>query len=427
MSTDILMPNLGFDTQEARIVEWVKQPGDPVRKGEIVAIVESDKANVELESLADGTLLEQLFPVDTIVAVGSAIARVGLAAELASPGAPASAANLNVSPVARRIADEKNINLAAVTGSGAGGRIMRQDVEAHLSASSNGGTGVILALPKVRKAARAANIDLTTVKATGRSGQITMADLDNAKSIAHSQSTPSIPAQKTAQAIEASGGVQVTPLSRMRQAIGQRLSKSMQDAPHFYVSGEFDLEDALRQLDIFPEPRPRVNDLLQYLAVQTLLRIPQLNATYHDGKLYRHDSVHLAVAVGLDDGLLTPVIPNAERYSLQGMAAESRALVERARAGRLRPGDLHDGTFTISNLGIIKQVEQFTAVINPPQVAILAVGTVKQRPVVLNGGLHIHHTIKLTLSGDHRVVDGLTLGQFLAAFQTELDHFSAHS
>lgn len=440
MPTDILMPNLGFDTQEARIVEWVKNPGDAVRKGEIIAIVESDKANVELESISDGTLLEQLYPADTMVAVGAAIARVGAAGERASslpaPSIPIvePVANLNVSPVARRIADENNINLATVRGSGAGGRIMRQDVEALLTsvASTNGGSKTILALPKVRKAARQAAIDLHTVQPTGRSGQITLADLQTA-SIAHSQESTQVVAPErvqpsTAQATSPSAGdTQEIALSRMRLTIGQRLSKSMQDAPHFYVTGEFDLEDALKRLNTFAEPRPRVNDLLQYLTVQALLHVPQLNATYQDGKLYRHASVHLAVAVGLDDGLLTPVIPHAERYSLQGIAAESRALVERARAGRLRPDDLREGTFTISNLGVIKQVEQFTAVINPPQVGILAVGTVKQRPVVIDGGLHIRHTVKLTLSGDHRVVDGLVLGQFMAAFQTELDNFGARS
>ncbi|MEO8611802.1 MAG: dihydrolipoamide acetyltransferase family protein [Chloroflexota bacterium] len=436
MPTDILMPNLGFDTQEARIVEWVKQPQESVRRGEIIAIVESDKANVELESLADGVLLEQLFPADTMVAVGTVIARVGKADEV--PSRAVAPAMVSVSPIAKRVADENNVNLAAVTGSGAGGRIMRQDVEAHLSASANGGSNVILALPNVRKAAREAHIDLETVPPTGRSGQITMSDLENhVAAIAYSQSMPA-PLAQTVQAqptpavppVQPSAPVgegQEIALSRMRQSIGQRLSKSMQDAPHFYVTGEFDLEDALKQLNTFAEPRPRVNDLIQFLTVQTLRRVPQLNATYHDGKLYRHAAVHLAIAVGLDDGLLTPVIPGAERYSLQGMAQESRALVERARAGRLRPDDIREGTFTISNLGIIKQVEQFTAVINPPQVAILAVGTVKQRPVVLNGGLHIRHTLKLTLSGDHRVVDGLVLGQFLAAFQTELDNFSARS
>jgi pyruvate dehydrogenase E2 component (dihydrolipoamide acetyltransferase) len=210
-------------------------------------------------------------------------------------------------------------------------------------------------------------------------------------------------------------------LSRMRRTIGERLSRSMQEAPHFYVSGEFDLEAALDKLAAYPDAR--INDLLQYLTVRTLLRAPELNATYEQGRLYHHQSVHLAVAVALEDGLLTPVIPNAERYSLQGLAEESRGLVQRARSNRLQPADLQGGTFTISNLGVARQVDQFTAVINPPQVAILAVGTVKPRPVAINGGLHIRHTVHLTLSGDHRVVDGMTLGRFMATFQDELDRF----
>jgi pyruvate dehydrogenase E2 component (dihydrolipoamide acetyltransferase) len=428
MPANILMPNLGFDTQEARIVEWQKHPGDTVRKGDIVAIVESDKANVELESAADGILLEHLFPADTVVKVGEIIARVGAAGEVASfattsSSVPASAPS--ISPVARRIAEENNINLASIVGSGAGGRIMRQDVEALLIVPIANGSNSLLALPKIRKAAKEAGVDLHSIAPTGQSGQVTMSDLQHFVD-GQAAKVPSITPVSAAQS-PSSDGVQEISLSRMRQTIGQRLSQSMQDAPHFYVSGEFDLEDALARLKAFSEPRPRINDLIQYLTVQTLQAVPQLNATYHAGKLYRHSSIHLAIAIGLDDGLLTPVLPNAERYSLQGIAQETRALVERTRAGRLRPEDLREGTFTISNLGVIKQVEQFTAVINPPQVAILAVGAVKQRPLVLNGGLHIRHTVKLTLSGDHRVVDGLVLGQFMSAFQTELDRFSART
>jgi pyruvate dehydrogenase E2 component (dihydrolipoamide acetyltransferase) len=432
---DIVMPNLGFDTQEARIIEWLKQPGDTLRKGEVIAVIESDKANVELEAIADGVLVQQVFPADTMVSVGAVIARLGTAGEnvkdvVVSASLPTTA-NINVSPIARRIAEENKLDLSAIAGSGAGGRIMRQDVEARLVPSHSGFSSKVLALPKVRKAAREAGVNLAQLQASGVAGQITMQDLQHYlqqadKSVASIGVIGSSQSEQP-QFVSDTDGAQEVSLSRMRQTIGQRLSKSMQDAPHFYVSGEFDVEDALAGLQkLLFDPRPRINDLLQYLSVQTLQLVPQLNATYQDGKLYQHSSVHLAIAVGLEDGLITPVITNAQRYSLQGMAQESRGLVERARAGRLRLDDVHEGTFTISNLGVIKQVEQFTAVINPPQVATLAVGTVKQRPVVLNGGLHIRHTVKLTLSGDHRVVDGLTLGRFMAAFQTQLDHFSGN-
>jgi len=210
------------------------------------------------------------------------------------------------------------------------------------------------------------------------------------------------------------------PLTRTRKTIGERLSKSMREAPHFYVSGEFDIDAAMRKLP----GKTRVNDLIQYLTVQTLLRVPELNATYADDRLTQYEHVHLGIAIALEDGLLTPVLPHAERLSLLGIADESRALIERARSKHLRADDLQGATFTISNLGVIKQVERFTAVINPPQVAILAVGTVKPRALVVDGGLHIRNTVYLTLSGDHRAVDGMHLARFMATFQDQLDTMS---
>jgi len=218
-------------------------------------------------------------------------------------------------------------------------------------------------------------------------------------------------------------GTREIPLTRMRQVIARQLSESMRQAPHFYVSGEFDVEGVMLKLKALPSPAPKINDVLQYLVVQTLLHVAALNATYHDGRLLQYEGIHLAVAVALGDGLLTPVLRDAQQYSLTGLAAQSRALIQRARDNHLQAGDLNGGTFTISNLGVVPQVDHFTAVINPPQVAILAVGTVKPRPIVHEGGLFVHHTVHFTLSGDHRVVDGMDLARFMATFQRELDHF----
>ena len=155
--------------------------------------------------------------------------------------------------------------------------------------------------------------------------------------------------------------------------------------------------------------------------MRALQQVPQLNARYENEKLYQYDGVHLAVAVATDKGLIAPVIRNAERYSLHTLASQSKSIIQRAREGRLASSEVQGGTFTISNLGGIKQVDHFTAVINPPQIAIAAVGSVKQRPVVINGGLHLRHTVSITLSGDHRFLDGMALGQFLQAIQTQLD------
>jgi pyruvate dehydrogenase E2 component (dihydrolipoamide acetyltransferase) len=414
MAVDIVMPNLGFDTQSGRLIEWVKKPGDSVARGEIIAIVESDKANVELESAASGILLETLFEPDTEIKVGTVIARIGQPDERrsSSPQPPTSSPAVDISPVAKRLAEDHGIDLSGVTGSGRGGRIMREDVEALLKAR---GGGRVRALPKVRKAAREAGIDLALVPPTGAHGQVTLDDLAQYQRAQAPAAAPA-PPPPTPQI----AGRREIALSRARRTIGERLSRSMREAPHFYVSGEFDVTDALRALP----SKIRINDLLLYLTAQTLLRVPELNATYEDDRLFQYDHVHLGIAVALEDGLLTPVLRHAERYSLQGIAEESRSLIERAREKRLRPDDLQGGTFTVSNLGVVKQVERFTAVINPPQVGILAVGTVKERPVVIDGGLHIRSTVYLTVSGDHRAVDGMHLARFLAVFQEQLTAFS---
>lgn len=438
MTTDIVMPNLGFDTQEGKLIEWLKQPGDPVSKGEPIAVIESDKANVELESVAEGLLLEHLYIEGQDVAVGAVIARVGqeggpvvAASPTPSPAAatrPVAARKIEASPIARRLAADHDLDLVAIQGSGPHGRIKRGDVEAYLSSRQpgEGGDGPILALPKVRKAARAARIDLASLTGTGSHGQVTLADLATfqAASVALAPETVPTPSVVGGSDATAPDGAHEVSLSRVRQVIGQRLGASKRDAPHFYVTGEFDLETAVTRLKSLPQPQPRLNDLVQFLAVQTLRQVPALNATFTDGRLFQYDAVNLAIAVAREDGLITPVIRKADRFSLTGLAAESREIIERTRINRLSVDDLSGGTFTISNLGVIRQVDRFTAVINPPQVAILAVGTVKPRPIVIDDGLFIHHTVHLTLSGDHRAVDGMDLGQFMATFQEKLDRFN---
>jgi len=455
MATEIIMPNLGFDTQAARLIEWLKQPGDAVKKGDLIAVIESDKANVELESVASGTLLEQLAAAGAEVPVGAVIARIGSPEEgRQSTPVPATASNVattvntaavEISPIARKLAADNKIDPAQVQGSGPRGRIMKEDVEAAMTANTpsrsaeltstpalslvrEGSDGVgLLALPKVRKAARDAGVNLADVPAMGQNGITSMADL---QTYLQARTTPAVVTPPVAPTVSAPRvpptreGATAIPLSRIRQIIGKRMVESKREAPHFYVTGEFDLEAARKRLPIMPAPQPGLNDLIQYLTVQSLRRVPELNATFEEETVYQYSAVNLAVAVARDEGLITPVLHGAERFSLQGLAQESKALIQRARANRLQPDDLQGGTFTLSNLGIVRQVDQFVAIISPPQVAILAVGAVKPRPVVIDGGLHIRHTVHLTLSGDHRAIDGAHLGRFMAAFQTELDNFS---
>ncbi len=433
MAVDVLMPNLGFDTQTGRLLEWLKQPGDAVAKGDAIAVIESDKANVELEALASGVLLEHLAQAEQEVNIGAVIARIGSAADYhaaaPSPAAVtgASAAGQRVSPLAQRIARDLQVPVEQLAGSGGRGRITRRDVEAYhkeatpsrpstLDGADAHGTR---ALPRVRRAARDRGIDLAAVVAAGFDNPITLAALDQFAAQAEPDHTPA-----PMQAATAPNGTTLVPLSRMRQTIGRRLSDSMREAPHFYVTGEFVFDAALEMLQSVAG-KAKINDLILYLVTQTLGRVPALNATFQDGSLYQHEQIHLALAVARDDGLITPVLHDAGRWSLPGLATEVRALVDRARANRLSVDDLQGGTFTVSNMGMIPQVEHFTAVINPPQVAILAVGALKPRPVVIDGGLFIRSTAHLTLSGDHRVVDGMDLARFMAVFQEELDRFSA--
>lgn len=422
MVIDIVMPNLGFDAQSGLLVEWLKQSGDSVQKGETLAVIESDKANVEFESVASGTIIELCYAVGDDIPVGSVIARLTDSSEESAniKSTPTQPPQVSVSPLASRIAKEHDIDLSNVVGSGSGGKITKQDVEQHISTEQtkakpalppNGNQ--ILALPKVRRKARQAGINLQAVLQAGYSNPISMLDLEGY------QNATKQPARVTVPATDLPSNATHIELSSIQKRAAQRISKSKQEAPHFYVSGEFDLEGAIAYIQNLPG-NLRLNDLVQYLVVQTLQRVPQLNARYENGELYQYDNINLSMAVALEKGLITPTIQHAQDYSLQGLANQSRSLIQKARENRLAPTDLQGGTFTVSNLGVIKQVDQFTAVINPPQVAIVAVGTIKKRPVVINDGLHLHHTVWLTVSGDHRFVDGMALGKFLQTFQSQL-------
>lgn len=423
MVTDIVMPNLGFDSQSGLLVEWLKKSGDFVQKGEVLAVIESDKANVEFESVASGTIIELCYAVGDDIPVGSVVARLADSSEESAniEATPTQFTQVSVSPVASRIAKEHDIDLSTVVGSGSGGKITKQDVEQHISTEHPkaepvlSSSGIqILALPKVRREARQAGINLQAVLQAGYRNPISMLDLEDYQN-ATKQS-----ARVTAPISGLPDGATQIELSSIQKRAAQRISKSKQEAPHFYVSGEFDLEDAIAYIQKLPS-KLRLNDLIQYIVVQTLQRVPQLNARYENGELYQYDNINLSMAVALEDGLITPTIQNAQDYSLQGLANQSRSLIQKARENRLAATDLQGGTFTVSNLGVIKQVDHFTAVINPPQVAIVAVGTIKKRPVVINDGLHLHHTFWLTVSGDHRFVDGMALGKFLQIFQSQLD------
>ncbi len=435
MTVDVVLPNLGFGMEEGRLIAWLKKAGERVHKGDPIAEVESDKTTVELEAVVDGVIEAILEPADKVLPVGTVLARIRTDAEAinaeVSVSVPSAALDgQRATPVAQRIANEHQLDLSAISGSGPGGRITRDDVQAALKRPTPTGSPVEgrslrpLAAPAVRKLARDTGIDLSTIQGTGDQGHVTRADLEAvlAKRTAPAVSTtqPAISPSIETTLSAASDAERIEhPLSPMRQAIARRLVQSAQEAPHFYATAELDLTDALAKLP----SGIGINVLVLYVTVQTLHDLPDFNATYENGHLYQYSHVHLALAVAQPNGLLTPVLRRADDYSLAGLADHTRDLIARARENKLRPEELGGGSFTVSNLGMIRQVDHFTAILNPPQVGILAVGAAKERPVVRNGGLHIRTTAHFTLSADHRVIDGLLAGRFLEAFDKHLQEF----
>ncbi len=380
MLVDVVLPNLGFGMEEGQLLAWLKAPGDAVRKGEPLAEIEGDKTTVELEALTDGVLEQQLVPAETTVPVGTVLARIRSGARAAVSSAPAPLPP----PVAKAAAPPPR----------------RESVAAP--------SPKLRVSPALRRLAREHGIALEELAASVPGGRVTRADVE--ARIAAQSAAPAAPAEREA-----------VPLSTMRQIIARRLAQGMQEMPHFFVRAELDFSAAL---DALPEG-VGVNALLLWLTVKALQDVPQFNATFEQGTLWRHAHVDLAQAVALPDGLLTPVLRKAEGESLACLAQRSRELVTRARTGRLRPEEMQGGSFTLSNLGVVQQVDDFTAIINPPQVGILAVGALRERPVVIDGGLHIRRTAHLTVSADHRIVDGMLAAQLLAAFDRHLQAFSA--
>jgi pyruvate dehydrogenase E2 component (dihydrolipoamide acetyltransferase) len=378
---------------------WLKAEGDAVHKGDVLAEIETDKATMELEAYEEGVLQRLLVPEGTTVPIGQPIAVIGdgtptstaappaepMPAHPATPpasGLGAAVAQIPTSPLARRIARDHGIDLATVVGTGPGGRIVRADVEAAVAAAEAHPVSGSAAGPAPR------------------------------------------PSQPTTAATAPADDEEV-PLSTVRRITAQRLTESAA-APHFYL---ISVVDAERLLAFRTEVNDRlaqtgtkvsVTDLLVRACAVTLRSHPQVNSSWGGDKILRHRRIHVGVAVALDDGLIVPVVRDADRKSLGELGTEAHALAERARAGRLTPDEFTGGTFTISNLGMYG-VDHFTAVINPPEAAILAVGAATEEPVVRDGQLVGRTTIKLTLSIDHRVLDGATAAAFLRDLKDTLE------
>lgn len=396
---DVIMPKMGDAMTEGKVLAWRKRVGEPVQKGEPIAEIETDKVNVDIEAEEAGTLLDIVVAEGQSAPVGARIAVIGAPGEArerpeaptpaprpAAPAPPAPAAppapragtvprsaeaRVKASPLARRLADERGVDLSQVSGTGPEGRITKEDVEAFLASPGPG------------------------APAAGPPGPAGPEYVDQAP-------------------------------SRMRATIARRMVESKQAVPHFYITVEVGMDEALRaraQLNAAGEPRRvTVNDFVIRAVALALRKFPNLNSAYVDGKIRRFRRINIAVAIALPDGLIAPVLRDCDRKSILALSEDARALADRARAGHLRPGDYEGGTFTLSNLGMFEFVESFIAIVNPPHAGILAIGAAQPRAVVRNGQLVAATTMRATISADHRVTDGAEAAQFLGEVKRLLEN-----
>ncbi|MBU8828743.1 dihydrolipoamide acetyltransferase family protein [Mycolicibacterium goodii] len=377
----ITMPRLSDTMEEGVILTWLKKIGDPVKRGEVLAEIETDKAVMELECYDDGVLERLLVGEGDRVVVGVPIAVIGDGSAVSTeipapqgtpgtaPSAPAPSAprptiterpdRLKASPLARKIAADKGVDLNSVTGTGPGGRIIRKDVE--------------------------------SVPATTPMMNPTLTDSDS----------------------------EAVALTTLQRVAAKRLTESKQTAPHFYLTAAADVTELLAFRETVNDslraaggPKVSVNDFVVRAAAVALRRHPAVNVSFGGDVLYQHRSVHIGVAVAVDAGLVVPVVRDADRKAISQIATDTKELASRARTGKLRPDEMSGGTFTISNLGMYG-IEQFAAVINPPEAAILAVGAASEELRLTEGEVVARKILRLTLSADHRAIDGSTGAQFL--------------
>ena len=406
MAREIPMPRLSDTMEEGRVLQWYKQVGDSVKKGELLAEIETDKAVMDLESVEEGTLLELLVAEGGAAPLGAPIALVGDESELGKQIAV---------PAQNTPATE------TVQPSVAGSDGSTQTKPAPASRPADGSAAKeasvrIKASPLARRIAAEEGIDLLQVKGTGPSGRIVKEDVENAARDAAVADDP---------AAEPSSS-EVASLSRMQSTIVRRMLESKTTVPHFYLTLEIDMgaaKEMRAQVNAAwsKEERISFNDIIIRATALALMRHPDANGSYRDGGFVYHEEANIGIAVAVPNGLLVPVLKNCDTKPLRRLAAEAKVLVERTREGKNRPGDLEGGTFTVSNLGMFG-VRDFYAIVNPPQAGIIAVGTIEPRPVVREGEIVVRDIMNLSISADHRVLYGAPAAEFLRDLKDLLEN-----
>jgi pyruvate dehydrogenase E2 component (dihydrolipoamide acetyltransferase) len=423
MADYIVMPKLGFDMQEGVLNTWLKGIGDSVSKGEVVAEIESDKATLELESQVAGVLLHLLHNPGDVVPIGANLAIVGqegedISALTTGNGATAKAAPAEPEPSAQTLAKAETAPPTPVAAP------TQPEAAAKPDQTYPGG---IKATPVARRLAEERQVDLLRIQGSGPEGRIRKTDVEAfliAPPTASAAPQPA-PAAPVATPVIAGPDSEAIPTSRLRQAIGRRMVESKTTVPHFYVTTEIDMGPALalrKQVNttLPDDQKVSVNDLIVKAAALALRDFPNLNAAYAGDKIIRHKRINIGSAVAIEGGLTTVVQKDTDTSTLSKVATDNRAMIARAREGKVRPDDVEGGTFTVSNLGIF-DVDHFIAIINPPEAAILAVGSAREVPVVVDGQLAVGTRMKATISADHRVTDGAEAAEYMQRLKELLE------
>ncbi len=416
MDEVVLMPRLSDTMTEGVVASWHKKVGDQVKKGDVLADIETDKATMELESYKNGTLLYQGAQAGEKIQVNDLLCIIGDESKVDVKAIVASSKSGSAAPAPKQEtkAETKSQSAAA-------------PVEAPAS-ETNGSTdegGRIKASPLAKKMAKEKGIDLSQVKGSGDNGRITKTDIDNFKPAAQDAGGAQ-KASAPAAAYQPAGeeGYTDRDISQMRKVIAKRLSESKFGAPHFYLTMEINMDQAMQartQMNEVSEVKISFNDMIIKAVSMALRKHPAVNSSWMGDSIRQYNHIHIGVAVAIEDGLIVPVIKFADQKTLSQIAAESKELSGKARNKKLQPNEFTGNTFTISNLGMM-DIEEFTAIINPPDSAIMAVGRIKEVVVKKGDGFGVSNVMKITLSCDHRSVDGAVGASFLQTFKKYMEN-----
>ncbi|MBV9497437.1 MAG: 2-oxo acid dehydrogenase subunit E2 [Acidobacteria bacterium] len=443
---EVIMPKMGDAMSEGKVVRWYKKAGDAVKKGEPLLEIETDKVNLDLEAENDGTLSDLQADEGAVVPVGGVLAYVlGEGEKAGAPAAPKKAekkapekpaekpaATTEEKPAENRRATDRKDSVKHTTGEYGeaiemkGPRVDKTAPAAQPApaAAASGEGERRKSSPLARKMARELGVRLEAVQGSGPKGRIVAADVKNYRAPAPTAASAAAPAAKKPTALPPQQlEDKKIALTGMRRTIAKRLSESTGPIPHFYLTADYDVTQLLavrQQLVDIEGAKISVNDFIVRAAALALRHHPFVNSSWGDDEIGLHADIHIGVAVSTPEGLITPVVRNADQKSVRDIADEVRVLADKAKNRKLLPNEYQGSTFTISNLGAWG-IEEFTAIINPPNVAILAIGAAESRPVVIDKQIVIRDRMKITMSCDHRIVDGAVGAEYLRTLRTYLE------